>query len=254
MVVYVFFAFAVYATLLSIALWRAGFRYSSSTRTDDSLSKGRAPVKRLLIIGGTGGTGRCLIAQALERGFSVTALLRNPEKLNIDDPNLRKLRGDVLDPASINEAVSGQDAVVSTLGHKRFFYPTRILSQGTANLISSMEANGIRRLICQTSLGIGDSAGRMGIYYTFFTIPLILPFYFWDKTRQERLIAHSSLDWVIVRPGLLNNSEKHRTIRHGPHVGNYLTTVRISRSDVATFLLDQLDSDEYLGAAPGISW
>jgi putative NADH-flavin reductase len=246
MLVYVLAAFLIYATVLSLALWRSGFRHSSSRGAPDSLSPTRTPIERLLIVGGTGGTGRRLISQALERGLTVTALLRDPDKLTIDDPNLTKLQGDVLDPASVNTAMSGQDAVISTLGHKRFFYPTRILSRGTANLISGLETNGIRRFVCQTSLGIGDSAGRMGVYYTFFTIPLILPFYFWDKTRQERLIAGSSLDWVIVRPGLLNDSDKHKEIRHGRRVGNHLTTVRISRSDVASFLLDQLDSDEYV--------
>lgn len=254
MLLYVLPFFVLYATALSLALWRSGFRHSSAKQELDTVSRQQTPIKRLLVIGGTGGTGRRLISQALERGYKVTALLRDPDKLAIDDTNLRKVQGDVLEPASVNAAMSGQDAVISTLGHKRFFYPTRILSQGTANLINAMETTGIRRLVCQTSLGIGDSAGRMGIYYTFFTIPLILPFYFWDKTRQEQLIAGSSLDWVIVRPGLLNNSDKQKTIRHGRQVGNYLTTVRISRSDAASFLLDQLDSDEYLGAAPGISW
>lgn len=94
-----------------------------------------------------------------------------------------------------------QDAVVSALGHKRFFYPTRILSRGTWNILRAMEAHGVQRLVCETSLGIGDSAGRMGLYYTLFTIPVILPFYFWDKAQQERIIAESDVEWVIVGPG-----------------------------------------------------
>jgi uncharacterized protein YbjT (DUF2867 family) len=103
-------------------------------------------------------------------------------------------------------------------------------------------------------LGIGDSAGRMGLYYTLFTIPVILPFYFWDKARQERIIAESPVEWVIVRPGLLTNAGRRGELRHGPQVGSWLWTVRISRADVAGFMIDQLISDTYLEAAPGVAW
>jgi uncharacterized protein YbjT (DUF2867 family) len=94
----------------------------------------------------------------------------------------------------------------------------------------------------------------MGLYYTLFTIPLILPFYFWDKARQERIIAESPVDWVIVRPGRLTNAGRRGQLRHGPQVGNWLWTERISRADVAGFMLDQLVSDIYLRAAPGVAW
>jgi hypothetical protein len=117
-----------------------------------------------------------------------------------------------------------------------------------------MEAHGVSRFVCETSLGIGDSAGRMGLYYTFFTIPVILPFYFWDKTRQERIIARSNVEWIIVRPGVLTNAEKRGRYRHGSHIGSFLWTVRVSRADVADFMLDQLESDQYLQAATGVCW
>lgn len=94
----------------------------------------------------------------------------------------------------------------------------------------------------------------MGLYYTFFTIPLILPFYFWDKTRQEKLIAASNVEWVVVRSGVLTNRAKRGAYRHGPNVGNFLWTVRISRADVADFMLNQLTDDSYLGTAAGVCW
>ncbi len=155
---------------------------------------------RLLIIGATGGTGRELVGQALESGHHVTALVRTPAKLRLVHQRLTVVQGDVLDRPSIVTAVRGQDAVLSALGHKRWFYPTRILSAGTANLLGAMEEVGVRRLVCETSLGLGESCGRMGLYYTLFVIPVILPFYYWDKRRQERIIRASGLDWVIVRP------------------------------------------------------
>jgi uncharacterized protein YbjT (DUF2867 family) len=167
---------------------------------------------------------------------------------------LTVVRGDVLDPAAVDAAMRGQEAVVCALGHKRFFHPTRILSGGTGNILQAMQAHGVRRLVCETSLGIGDSAGRLGLYYTLFTIPLILPFYFRDKARQERLVAESGMEWVIVRPGLLTNAAPRGDLRHGRYVGSFLWTVRICRADVASFMLDQLESDTYLRAAPGVAW
>lgn len=215
---------------------------------------GKGNSMRVLIIGSTGGTGRQLVAQALERGHYVTALARNPDKIELRHENLRVVRGDVLDEAAIADAVAGQDAVLSALGHKQWFYPNSILSDGTRNVIRAMEKHGVHRFVCETSLGVGGSWWRMGLYYTLFVMPFILPFYFWDKHQQESMIRASSLDWVIVRPGALTNGPKRGVYRHGPHTGNALWTVRISRADVADFMLNQLSENTYLRAAPGLAW
>jgi nucleoside-diphosphate-sugar epimerase len=160
----------------------------------------------------------------------------------------------VLDYPSVEAAVRGQEAVISALGHKQYFRPTRILSKGTRNILRAMESQGVTRFVCETSLGIGDSTGRLGLLYSLFIIPVILPFYFWDKTRQERLIAASRVDWVIVRPGALTNGEKRNTSRHGPKIGSFIWTVRISRADVADFMLNQLAENRYLQSSPGVCW
>jgi len=246
----IFLLFVAYAIALSVALARAGLHSRPAAASEEP----RGKPSRVLVVGATGGTGRQLVTQALERGYQVTALARNPSRLQIDHPNLTVARGDVLDAAAVDAAVRGQDAVLCALGHKRFFYPTRILSEGTRNILGSMEAHGVRRLVCETSLGIGDSAGRMGLYYTFFVIPLILPFYFWDKTRQERLIARSAVEWVIVRPGVLTNRDGKGRYRHGRGVGSFLLTVRIARADVAAFMLDQLASGTYHRTTAGVCW
>ena len=200
---------------------------------------------KIFIIGGTGKTGRELIKQGLERGHSVSALVRNPEKIKLNNPNLKIIKGNVLKPER-------QDAVLSALGHKRFIIPTRILSRGTKNIINAMNKNNIKRLICITSLGLNDSKFKLGLYYTLFTIPFILAFYFLDKSRQEKLIMNSGLDWTIIRPGQLTNGKKRTTYKHGLSVGNYILTKMISRASVAHFMLNQLNSDAYLRKAPGI--
>jgi putative NADH-flavin reductase len=241
--------FLAYAVILSAALARAGHR----SKTAPTGGATRHNPARVLIVGANGGTGRQLVTQALERGYAVTALVRDPSRLELDHPHLTVVQGDVLDEGSVKAAMRGQEAVLSALGHKRL-YPTRILSEGTRNILRAMETHGVSRLVCETSLGIGDSAGRMGLYYTLFVIPVILPFYFWDKTRQERIIARSTVEWVITRPGVLTNGDKRGHSRHGRHVGSFLWTVRISRADVAEFMLNQLVSDTYLRTAPGVCW
>ncbi len=242
--------FILYAIVLLVGLARRGLRSQAAT-SQETLSK--RPT-RLLVVGSTGGTGRQVVEQALQRGYAVTAFARDPSKLKIENPQLKVLQGDVLDYASVEAAVQGQDAVISALGHKRFFYPTSILSEGTRNLLRAMDTHKVARLVCETSLGIGNSAGRLGLYYTFLIVPLVLPFYFWDKTRQERLIAASETEWVIVRPGLLNNRKMKSAYRHGADVGNFFWTVKISRADVADFMLNQITDNTYLRTAPGVCW
>ena len=240
----------LYAAALSFGLARKGFR--SATGGVHSVAEENPT--RVLIVGATGGTGRQLVEQALERGYAVTALVRHPSTLRAEHPRLRVMRGDVLDYPSVEAAMQTQEVVLCALGHKRFFRPTRILSEGTRNILGAMETHGVRRLVCETALGIGDSAGRMGLSYTFFVIPFILPFYFWDKTRQERLIAASRVQWVIVRPGALTDGAKRNRYTHGQRVGSVVKTERISRADVADFMLNQMTDNTYLSAAPGVCW
>ena len=224
------------------------------SRTRASSGAGRKRSMRVLIIGASGGTGRQLVNQALERGHTVTAFVRDPSRLSIQHPKLKIIKGDVLDYSSVEAAVHGQEAVISALGHHRYFSTARIVSEGTRNLLRAMEIQGVQRFVCETSLGLGDSVGRMGLFYTFFIIPAVLPLYFWDKMRQERLISSSNLDWVIVRPGALTNGKKRNSYRHGPKVGNFIWTVRISRADVADFMLNQLEEDTYLHGSAGVCW
>lgn len=241
--------FILYAIALSIGLaWRG---YRAGTLPSHSTNPQRP--SRILIVGATGGTGRQLLMQALERGFKVTALVRNPSRLHINHPHLTLVQGDVLNPAQIETAVKGQEAVLCALGHKRYVYPTRTLSQGTRNILQAMENQGVKRFIGITSLGLGDSAGQLGLYYTLFVIPVILPFYFWDKARQETIIANSKLDWIIVRPGMLTNGAKRGRFRHHLHAGSYIWSLSVPRTDVAAFMLDQLESNTCLRTATAVT-
>lgn len=122
---------------------------------------------KIFIVGGTGKTGKELIKQGLERGHTITVLVRNPDKFKLNNPNLKIIKGNVLTPESLEMGIHGQDAVLSALGHKRFIIPTRILSKGTKNIINAMNNQNVKRFICITSLGVNDSRFKLGLYYTF---------------------------------------------------------------------------------------
>ncbi|HWY50960.1 MAG TPA: SDR family oxidoreductase [Chthoniobacterales bacterium] len=244
----ILFVLIPYAILLSILLARK----APQRKTTKSISRGWGNRLRILIIGATGGTGRELVRQALEQGHQVTALARKPEKLTLEHPNLRVVQGNVHDYDSVESAMRGQSAVLCALGTKRFSYPNRVASNGTANILRAMKTCNVPRLVCESSLGVGNSVGRLGLLFTFFVVPLLLPFIFYDKVRQEKLIEESDTDWVIVRPAVLTNAPARSKYRHGRNMGNYLWTNRIARADVADFMLQQLTDDDYIGSAVGV--
>lgn len=208
---------------------------------------------KLLIIGATGGTGKQLVQQALEQNHDVTALVRDPAKMQIRHERLRVVVGNILNPASVDAAVAGQDAILSSLGTRKWFRPTTLFSEGTKNLLRAMDRNGVRRLICITGVGVRETLGHGGFLYDKFFHPLFTKRIYDDKDRQEEIIRSSGLEWIIVRPGLLTN---------GPATGNYrvltdltgVTIGRISRADVAAFMLAQLTSDRYLRQAPVLAY
>lgn len=208
----------------------------------------------ILIIGGTGKTGLELIKQGLEKGYIITALVKDPNKLKLNHSNLRKVKGDTLKPESFGATFQGQDAVLSALGHKKFFIKTTILSKGTENIIAEMNKHSIKRFICITSLGINDSRFKLGLYYTLFVIPVIIYFYFLDKAKQEKIIMESNLEWTIIRPGQLTNGKKRMKYKHGLELGHYIFTKIISRSNVAHFMLRQLEDKTYLRKAVGVTY
>ena len=207
---------------------------------------------RLLIIGSTGGTGRELVEQALEQKHEVTALARMPEKLQIKHQNLHIMKGDVTDPDIVEQAVRGHDAVLCALGTKVIRKNT-IQSDGTRNIIHAMQQNGVRRLVLESSLDVGDSRGQLGFFFAHVIRPTFLRNIFEDKELQEKLVRESSLEWVIVRPAMLTNSPRTGKYRAGFGANDHIQR-KISRADVADFMLKQLTDNSFLGKTPGLSY
>ena len=249
---------------------------------------------KLLIVGATGGTGRALVAQALEQEHVVTAFARNPAKVRTTHKNLRVAQGDILNAGSVEAAIEGQDAVLSALGIRvptaaiiilvvvcqvfasamalsrpgkwmvRLGVPVlallilsrrkTTLSDGTRNIVQAMERLGVKRFVCESSLGIGESHGQLGFLFNYLLIPLLLRGIFADKEVQERIIKNSQLDWVIVRPAALTNGSRRGVYREGMSIGHWFFTPKISRADVADFMLKQLTDNTYLRKTPGVSY
>ena len=206
---------------------------------------------KLLVIGATGGTGREIAKQALQAGHEVTALVRQQPE---NDEVLQKVRliiGDARDAASLRNAVAGQDCVADSLGSGMSgpFKEVHLFSDSTKALIEAMQAEGVRRLICITGLGAGDSQGHGGFLYDHLIQPVLLRGVYEDKTRQEEMIESSGLDWVIVRPGMLSDgapvgNTKAITDLHEFHGGS------ITRADVAAFVIAQITGDTWLRQHP----
>lgn len=195
------------------------------------------PRHLMLLVGATGPTGRQVISQAERYGVTVRALARNPDKLTDTEPAPAEIvRGDVLDPQSLAAAVDGVDSVVSVLG-TRSMKPLTMLSEGTANLIAAMEEADVQRLVCITGMGAGDSRGHGGLLYDRLFLPLVLRNVYADKDRQEKVVAHSDLDWTLVRPGFLTNGAFTGRYREMVQLKSRERIRAISRADVADFIL-----------------
>ena len=202
----------------------------------------------IALFGATGGTGRHVLEQALEQGHHVQVLVRDPSKLPADRHGVTVIVGDCLDQAAVNDCVQGTDAVICILGTRTGGRP--IEADGTRTILAAMSAAGVRRLIAVTSMGVGDSAEQMPFIVRVF-MKITLKKVMAAKEEQEQLIRASTLDWTIVRPGGLTDGPRTGTYSAG--VEKSIQARRVSRADVAQFVLQQLTDDRFMRQTPAIS-
>jgi putative NADH-flavin reductase len=208
---------------------------------------------KISVIGASRGIGYQLLRIALEEGHEVTALLRNPANLNISDSRLKIVKGDILESASTTAAIAGQDAVCVCIGMPPTRKPVNVFSRGTERVLAAMDRGSHQKLIAVTGIGAGDSKGHGGFFYDRLVNPLFLGTIYADKDRQESIIKASDVEWLIVRPGFLTNGPrtgKYRTIENLSGV----TAGKISRTDVADFMLKQLTTPTYLRRTPLLTY
>ncbi|HEX6747959.1 MAG TPA: SDR family oxidoreductase [Longimicrobium sp.] len=207
----------------------------------------------VVVFGATGGTGRELVKQALGHGHTVRAFVRSPDKLKVIHHRLEVVQGDVLDAPAVAEAVAGQDAALSALGVNNT-KPNTVLSDGTRNLLAAMEERKVRRLLFVSSLGVGDSKGQLGPLYNWILLRTLLKHIFADKETAEEQVRDSKLDWTIVRPGRLTDGRLTAKYRTGPDAAKGRWFPKVSRADVADFMLHALERNAHVRAISGICY
>jgi putative NADH-flavin reductase len=203
--------------------------------------------KRLLVLGATGGTGRALVEQAVERGHQVTALVRSPEKLGPARPGVTVRKGDITNVRELEATLPGHDAVLSALGHAAQSPPT-ILGDGARSLVTAMQATEVRRLLVVSAAMLFEDGGWLAWLLRTVFLSAVAN----DSREMERVVMESKLEWTIARPPRLTR---------GPCTGSYAVEDdrlpagggAVSRADVAHFLLEELETPKHLRRIAGMA-
>ena len=207
---------------------------------------------KIAIFGATGRTGMHLVKQALEAKHQVVALVRTPAKMSIQDDQLTLVQGDAMNPADVNKTVQGADAVISVLGRRKDS-PREMQTVATRNIVAAMQKYGVKRLVSLTGAGVEapQDKPKLSNHLIKFALKTMSGEVLRDAEQHAEVIKNSPLDWVIVRGPMLNE---------GPHTGKYRvgwvgvnTSARISRADVADFMLKQATDTNHLRQLPMIS-
>jgi putative NADH-flavin reductase len=201
----------------------------------------------ILVLGATGSVGRLVVEEALRRGHVVTALARRLDRLGGLASHVRGEQGDALDAAAVSRAVTGQDAVVYVLGAGNV-RRTTLFSESTKILLKAMTDRGLQRLVCVTGVGAGDTKGHGGFLYDRILYPLFTKGLYADKDVQEGLIRRSGFHWTIVRPAPFRERTATGELRAVTNVEG-TTLTKISRVEVARFLVDELEQNRYVHEA-----
>ena len=216
-------------------------------------------VSKITLIGATARSGREIITQGLEAGYRITGLARSPQKLDIENSNLTLVKGDVRDQASLEAALTGDEVVICMVGFPTPTDPTQEIGEVDLytvmgeNLIRAMEKQGNRRLLIASSTGVerrvtGDaptgndpsSMWRWNARHLYA-----------DMADMEDMVRDSGLDYVIFRPGFMVEEPARDDLQFNT-TGDTPPARTITYPDFAEFVLDQVNSDEYLGRAVGI--
>jgi uncharacterized protein YbjT (DUF2867 family) len=192
---------------------------------------------KLTVFGATGGTGVEVVRQALAAGHRVTAVVRDPARLDVPaQPELEVMTADVFDPPGLVPAIAGREVVISALG-PRDKGPSLICREGTSAVMTAMETAGVRRLVVVSNSGMHRDGD--GWFTRHLVKPLLIRMLregYADMGEMERRVSASGLDWTIVRPPKL--TDKPHTGRIASETrGNVRGSFTISRADLADYVL-----------------
>lgn len=216
--------------------------------------------QKVLVVGATGGTGRAAVEALLAEGHRVTAFSRHAESMEIDSERVTLLNGDATDFEDVERAVTGQDAVIVTLGITENPIRVRLLgaartpndvrSAGTRNVIAAMRKHGVRRLVVQSSYGVGETRGSLRWIERLFFGLLLKP-QIADTEVQELVVRESGVDWVLAQPVHLTDED----VDQMPFASTegQVRDWKISRKGVARFLALATQAPEYVGQSVALS-
>jgi putative NADH-flavin reductase len=204
---------------------------------------------KIAILGASSPTGKLLVEQALEKGFDVTALVRDEARLGISHPNLQIVCGDALRYEDVELVVSGSDAVLSTLGPRG--KPAVMAAESTKNIVAAMEKSGVKRLVLVSVAGIAVPQDKRGKSFIDSLLKFFLRDVFIDRENQLALLNASQVEWVAVRVPRLTDDVGTGSVR--AFFGKPSPVMKLARADLADFMLEQLHSDQWLRMAPILS-
>lgn len=211
---------------------------------------------KVSIFGASGATGLLLIERCLAAGYDVTALLRTPEKFASRD-RVRVIQGNAFDAAAVRKTVEGADVVLSTLG-ARSLKKEDVLERAVPMIVEAMRQTGVRRIIALGSAGaLEDSLKKQAAWRRWFVQNIVyntlLKWPVASQIAQWKTLSASRLDWTMVMPPMLVNSPGHGVYRIDgealPRGGS-----RISRNDVADFMMQQIANPQWAGKGVYIAW
>ncbi|MFC8682902.1 NAD(P)-dependent oxidoreductase [Microbacterium ureisolvens] len=212
----------------------------------------------ILVIGATGGSGRAVCDALLERGHTVTALARHASALPAR-AGLERVDGDATDASALAAVVPGHDAIVVTLGISEPPLRVRlrgakgthddVRSRGTAAIVSAARRAGVRRIVVQSSYGVGDTRSLLRLTDRIMFALLIRPQII-DSEIQEGVLRGSELDWTIVQPVYLTDGDSpdHFTSTDGTIRGH-----KVARLGVARVHADLVETADRVGQTVSVS-
>ncbi|MFE7586197.1 NAD(P)-dependent oxidoreductase [Streptomyces gardneri] len=211
---------------------------------------------RLTVFGATGGIGREIVRQALASGHEVTAVVRDPARLEVTGERLVVHRADLADPETLRAAVTGRDAVLSGLGARgRADAATGVAARLTRSVLAAMEAERVRRLLVVSAAPVGPAAEGDGVLdkAVLAVISSVLRDVYADLRVMESALAASATDWTSVRPPKL--TDKPLTGRYRTVVGGNPPRGRtLARADVAHAMLAMIDAPTTVGQGVGVAY
>lgn len=206
---------------------------------------------KLIVFGATGQVGLQLVKQALWRGHTVKAFGRNVFELGITDDNLELVKGALFDAGEVYHAIKGCDAVLSSIGGA-FDGTDKARSLGMKNIVTQMKKTAVKRIVALGNMSILNADEDHLLLDTDDYPKEYFPVGNEHRKAYEYLKA-SGLEWTFVcSPDIINE---------GP-TGNYITNKdyppepnlnHITAGDLAQFMLNELEKNEYMQARVGIS-